>query len=494
MFLRYTAIFLLAGSASLVYATTPVVTVKSPAKGASVGSPVNFIASASSPECSTGISAIRIYTAPGVSAYTIDADTLNTNINLPTGSYSTVVEAWDNCGGVGTTTVDITVSKITLPPPSFLFATENSQGLIAGYTVDPLTGSISPTSQGTVAAGSYPDGMAADSGGYRLYVANEESNNLSAYFIYRNNGELVPVPGSPFDLAGNGIFVAVHPSGDYVYASSVPSSGPYQINAFAVQSNGSLTPVPGSPFTGQNAAAQAIAITPNGKYLYASGNTNSDGDGLGAVAAYAIDTKTGALTPVAGSPFVIPPYSGCQYWCQGVVDDVAVDPEGKYVYATLSLEDGIAGYKIDQSTGALTDLPGSPYPEGQFCTSPYGYCNWSWQMSIDPNGKFIYVGDIDSSDLSIFSLKESTGVPAYIGATANTQDGICVPYTLGVDPSGAFLYSFGLSGTECQGTHAILGLSINQSNGSLLPVPGSPFLNANVNSSNNSLDKVVITP
>jgi 6-phosphogluconolactonase len=491
---RHFTILLLACSASFAYASTPVVTVKSPAPGSSLGSPVNFVASASSPDCSSGISAMRIYTAPSVSAYTIDADSLNTSINLPTGSYSTVVQAWDKCGGVGKTMIDITVSKITLPPPSFLFATENAAGLIAGYAVDPLTGAISPTSQGSVAAGSYPDDLASDPGGYRLYAVNEDSNNLSAYFIYRDNGELVPVPGSPYDLAGSGEFVAVHPSGDFVYASSVVSNGWYEINGFAVQSNGSLAPVPGSPFVGAKVASPAIAITPNGKFLYASANTINNGTGVAAVSAFAINATTGELTPVAGSPFEVPNYSGCVSWCRGVVDGIAVDPKGKYVYGTLGLEDGIAGFAIDQSTGALSDLAGSPYPEGEFCTSDYGYCNWSWQLSINPNGKFIYVGDIDSNDLSIFSLNETTGVPSYIGATANTQDGICVPYALGVDPSGSFIYNLGDTETECKGTTAVLGFSIDQSNGSLLPVPGSPFANSNVHTSNNSLEKIVVTP
>src|SRR5512146_2022777 len=90
----------------------PVVVVKSPANGSSIGSPINYIASASSPSCAKGISSMRIYTASGVNAYTIRSNQLNTNINLPKGTYHTIVQAWDKCGGVGKATVDITVSKI----------------------------------------------------------------------------------------------------------------------------------------------------------------------------------------------------------------------------------------------------------------------------------------------------------------------------------------------------------------------------------------------
>lgn len=91
--------------------TTPVVTVTvtSPANNSQVTSPVHYVASAASPQCAKGIAAIRIYTAPGVSAYTVDSSQLNTSITLSPKTYNTVVQAWDNCGGVGKTPIIITV-------------------------------------------------------------------------------------------------------------------------------------------------------------------------------------------------------------------------------------------------------------------------------------------------------------------------------------------------------------------------------------------------
>src|SRR5579884_976538 len=171
---------LLLSSTALAFATTPVVTVTSPAPGTSLGSPVNYAASASSTACSKGIAAMRIYTASGVNAYTINANSLNTNINLPAGSYSTVVQAWDNCGGVGKTTVNIKVTKINLAPPKFLYATEFKAGRIAEYVVNPLTGSITPTSQGSTFAHFGPVDIASDHWGNFLYVANQGSHDLDA--------------------------------------------------------------------------------------------------------------------------------------------------------------------------------------------------------------------------------------------------------------------------------------------------------------------------
>src|SRR5436190_21223598 len=102
--------------ATLCFASTPIVNVTSPGSGSSVGSPVHYVASASS-SCAGGITTMQIYTASGVLAYTIHANKLDVDINLPKASYNTVVQAWDKCGGVGKKSVSVTVSKINLAPP-----------------------------------------------------------------------------------------------------------------------------------------------------------------------------------------------------------------------------------------------------------------------------------------------------------------------------------------------------------------------------------------
>ncbi len=84
--------------------------VTSPTNGATVSSPVRFAASATAaPSCTKGIAAMRIYTAPGVAAYTVNAASLDTSLTLAPGSYNTVVQAWDNCGSVYKTPVSIVV-------------------------------------------------------------------------------------------------------------------------------------------------------------------------------------------------------------------------------------------------------------------------------------------------------------------------------------------------------------------------------------------------
>lgn len=75
--------------------------------------------------------------------------------------------------------------------------------------------------------------------------------------------------------------------------------------------------------------------------------TNNDAT----VDGYAIDNTTGGLTKLTGSPFS----------ASGPSRGVAVDPSGKFLYfADSTLE----GDSINASTGALKVLSGSPYGAG----------------------------------------------------------------------------------------------------------------------------------
>ena len=83
-------------------------------------------------------------------------------------------------------------------------------------------------------------------------------------------------------------------------------------------------------------------------------------DGSGNVSAYAIDASTGALTKVKGSPFS----AGPQPW------GIAVDPTGKFAYVTNvtmcspSATGSVSAYAINASSGALTQVKGSPFNRG----------------------------------------------------------------------------------------------------------------------------------
>jgi hypothetical protein len=100
------------------------VSVSAPANGSTVATSVQYVASAST-SCGAGVSAIGIYSAPGDLVYSTPGNHLNTELYLNPGTYHTVVQEWDNCGGSSSTPVTIYVGgsaggqvTISAPAPS----------------------------------------------------------------------------------------------------------------------------------------------------------------------------------------------------------------------------------------------------------------------------------------------------------------------------------------------------------------------------------------
>src|SRR5690242_9798655 len=94
-------------SATSAFAT---VSVTSPANGSTVTSPVSYVATASTTTCAKGVASMGIYVNNKLT-YVVNAATMNTTLSLAAGSYGTVVEEWDKCGGASYTKVPITVSS-----------------------------------------------------------------------------------------------------------------------------------------------------------------------------------------------------------------------------------------------------------------------------------------------------------------------------------------------------------------------------------------------
>lgn len=82
--------------------------VSSPGNGSNVGSPVHYLASASTATCAKGVASMGVYVNNQLK-FVANGAHLDTNINLNAGTYDTVVEEWDYCGGAAFTHVNVTV-------------------------------------------------------------------------------------------------------------------------------------------------------------------------------------------------------------------------------------------------------------------------------------------------------------------------------------------------------------------------------------------------
>src|ERR1700728_4781627 len=86
------------------------VQVSAPKNNTTVASQVQYVAT-SSTTCAKGVSAMGIYTSPGVLAYQTPSSNLNTTLTLNAGTYHSVVQEWDNCGGSASTPVTVEVGS-----------------------------------------------------------------------------------------------------------------------------------------------------------------------------------------------------------------------------------------------------------------------------------------------------------------------------------------------------------------------------------------------
>jgi 6-phosphogluconolactonase (cycloisomerase 2 family) len=249
--------------------------------------------------------------------------------------------------------------------PSGQFAYVANAGLedgdVSAYAINMTTGALTPVPGSPFAAGHEPTSVAVSPNGKFVYVTNnivhvsDLSGAVSAYVVNATTGALTPVSGSPFAAGLETFGVAIHPSSQFAYVANALSNdvSVYSINA----TTGALTPVPGSPFAACGVAADcfpgSVALSPDGRFAYV-GNS-----GAANVSAYAIDTTTGALTPVPGSPFAAgwSPFS------------VAVSPDGQFAYVANDAAASVSAYTIDATTGALTPVPDSPFAAGRFPTS-----------------------------------------------------------------------------------------------------------------------------
>lgn len=122
--------------------------VTSPSSGSTSGSPVHFVATATSSACSKGVSAMGIYTAPGKLAYTVNGAKMDTYLSMANGIYSVVVQEWDNCGWSATAPLALTVGGSSGSGGGKVFSNLQKSGGWTGYALLPpsfgICGSCNP--------------------------------------------------------------------------------------------------------------------------------------------------------------------------------------------------------------------------------------------------------------------------------------------------------------------------------------------------------------
>lgn len=272
------------------------------------------------------------------------------------------------------------------------------------------------------------------------FAVNTGDGTLSAYVLDEHSGRLRP--NGYIVLPEQGLSASTDPSGKFVY---IGAGGNSKIFGYAIAQDGTLQALPGAPFVTSAASPSGLAITPDGKFLYAADRSSGTSAAPGNLDAFMINAN-GSLTPL------MPP----SYSTGGNPDDVVIDPTGKFLYVAGFGNSMVNEFSLasDGSLKAIASISsGGSHPQS---------------LTIDPSGKFLVVANHDSASVGVFAINGTTGkLSAVSGSPFATGHG---PVSVRIDPTGSFVY------VANQTDNTISAFALNSTTGALTRVAGSPFV------------------
>ncbi|MCZ8154726.1 MAG: beta-propeller fold lactonase family protein [Leptospira sp.] len=234
------------------------------------------------------------------------------------------------------------------PDSNFVYAACQVENKIRVYSVSKSDGSLTQISGSpfSVPSGS-PTRLAMDPAGKWLVVGtNNPSSTIHMYSVNTSSGE--PTFLASYTSSGAQPYaVTFDATGKFVYAGIGAGANTGNVDGWTVNSStGALTSVGASVAGGSNAIE--ITTDPASRYLYAANYLAP-----GRVFVYTINSTSGVLAQIAGL--------GAGYsTVDNSPDSLLVDPKNRFVYVG-NQSGSLAGFTIDSSTGGLTAMSGSPF-------------------------------------------------------------------------------------------------------------------------------------
>lgn len=326
-----------------------------------------------------------------------------------------------------------------LPVPGGHYAYAQAGAGIAGFAIDDASGGLAALAGSPFGVGVVPGydacvlpgncldpvptvtQLAVDPTGQRLYAYYEQHgpccpsipvvSSIIAFVIDQATGTLTPLtlPAAP---GGNPTTaMAIDPQGRFLYlanADNVHIEDPGGVRHYLIDAtSGALS---GSSIDAAVSWPASIAFEPGGNFAYVVDPGLGAAQGLSAAQGLAIEPASGVLTNI-GPEVVVPGLS-----------TLVVDPAGSF--ASGGCTGGLCTFSLDPIQGLLTALPGSPFPTGASPSS----------LVFDPSGKFAL--DICAAAICVYTLDSATGVPKLAPASPFTITGI-VPQSIVVTPGNA---------------------------------------------------------
>lgn len=295
-----------------------------------------------------------------------------------------------------------------------------------------------------------PGGVPGTGSARFVYTANQQTNNISAFTV-QSSGALFPIAGSPFASNGAGpTALAVSPNGSFLFVSNASTFGAANVASFTVDRNsGALTPI-STVALPVNAVALALTVDPLGHFVFVIDSQSRS------LFVFTIG-PSGLLTAAPGSPVAV---GLCP-------DSIAIDGSSRFVFVGNECDNTISGFTINGTTGFLLPIPGSPFVARPTPPQNPGKTPQGLHVAITPSGQFLFSADVTNNAIEAFNVNQATGILTLIGTFPGV--GSSCPFASTVDRSGRVLYVADFC------SDVITAYTI-QANGFLTPLPRSPFV------------------
>lgn len=296
------------------------------------------------------------------------------------------------------------------PSSRFLFVPNYDANTVSVYTIGANGTLTGPVGTDAPTGGTTAISAALHPSGKFLYVANIGSDNISTFSV-ASNGALTAV-GSPIAAGTAPHSLIMDWQGRYLYVThqsticcSWNNPANDTVNAFSIDSQtGTLTSLGSFP-TGQTPRRGMVDYS--GQYLILSNRGHENATDVGSVSVFSIQSN-GSLVAVNGSPFKDPACTsniGCSPFtvAEAIVNGTA------YIGTDDLDANSVSVFTLDTTTGALTAVSGSPFLSSNFNWPHYIAVDTSGQF-----GYVVDWGTSGGPFITLFSLN-SSGTPTPVG-------------------------------------------------------------------------------
>jgi 6-phosphogluconolactonase len=287
-------------------------------------------------------------------------------------------------------------------------------GAVSAFSIDPRSGKLTLLNQ-VSSLGVDPCFISFDKTGRYALVANYTSGNIAVFPVMpdgkvgketafiQDSGKLGP--NEKRQEGPHAHFIVTTVDNRFAVQSDL---GLDEVLVYKFdESKGTLTPND-PPFfrIKPGSGPRHIAFSANDKFAYVISEMGST------VTALHFDAKKGSFKELQTLSTLPPGYSG-----RNDAAEIAIHPNGKFLYASNRGNDSIAIYAIDPKKGTLTPLGGTPTGGKE-----------PRHFTFDPSGRFMFIENQFSDDVSIVRVDPSTGALSSSAETFKVPSPVCLVF------------------------------------------------------------------